>query len=113
MRTIGGETIVFTKEATQDAFGDPIAGTAVTKTIKGCATWPVSTSEEAFRGSGVTDDRIALVPVAPTELGANWIAALDDGRAYRIEGLPQAWKHLSGERAATQVKLKYQGSGNA
>lgn len=112
MKPIGAETILFKREASRDPFGDPVPGTAVEKTIKGCATWPVSTSEEGFRGSDVTDDRIAAVPVAQSELGANWVAELD-GRIYTIEGMPQHWRFLDGEVRGTQVKLKYQGEGNA
>ena len=47
MADLGSEAITFTAEAATDMYGDPIAGTALSGAVEGCAVYPVSTSESS------------------------------------------------------------------
>lgn len=105
MSPLGSETVTVKPDLQYDPVGNPIQGTDDSYEIKGCAVYPIGTSEADYRSSTVTENLILLAPVEESTLDSG-LAVVRRGRTYSIDGEPQPHVFLDGTLAGTQVTLR-------
>lgn len=101
---LGAESILFKSSPKRDAYGDPIPGTGTETQVDGCAVYPASATEDAFRSGKVTNEYIALLP-AGTRVSSTSTATWD-GETFNVETAGQKWKYLEGDEAGVQITLR-------